>query len=174
LKNILTKKYFVDNITDTEFMFCKNVDSRGFTMKKFNWFVLTKVFFVVVFCVIISVEMYAQSSNNEQRIVGTWSGNSLHTGGDGGAVTWIFNSNGTGKGGFDDSSFRSFRYGISSDKLIIVFDERSLFSLPAVYDYFFSPDGTLFLYRLDYMGAESQDMGFVLVGGTVVTLRKSM
>jgi hypothetical protein len=141
-------------------------------MKKFNWFVLTKMFFVVVFCFGISVGMYAQSSNNEQRIVGTWSGYSLHTsvyGGDGGDVTWVFNSNGTGRGGDNNSSFR---YGISSDKLIIVFDERNLFSLPTVYDYFFSPDGMLFLHKLDYMQADSQDMGFILFGGTVVTLRK--
>jgi hypothetical protein len=154
-------------------MFCKNVESRSFVMKKFNWFVLTKMFFVVFFCVGISAGMYAQSSNNGQRIVGTWSGNSHHTGiygGDGGPVTWVFNSNGTGKGGLDNASFK---YGISSDKLIIVFDERGLFSLPTVYDYFFSPDGTLFLHTLDYMRSDSQDMGFMLIGGTVVTLRKS-
>jgi hypothetical protein len=140
-------------------------------MKKFNSVVLTKMFFVMVFCAVISAGMYAQSSNNEQRIVGTWSGNSHLTsiyGGDGGSVTWVFNSNGTGK---TDNS--SFKYGISPDKLIIVFDAVDLFSLPTVYDYFFSPDGTLFLHKLDYMRGDSHDLGFILMGGTVVTLRKS-
>jgi len=120
----------------------------------------------------VAVNFTFGQTNNEQRIVGTWTGDWLHTsvyGGDGGKVTWVFNSNGTGKGGYDNLSFK---YGISSDKLIIVFDKRDLFSLPTVYDYFFSPDGTLFLHKLDYDRAESQDNGFILIGGTVVTLKK--
>ncbi|GHV07110.1 hypothetical protein FACS189485_16840 [Spirochaetia bacterium] len=45
---------------------------KGDVMKKMN---LAKMFFVGVFIVVVCAGIYAQSSNNEQRIMGTWTGN---------------------------------------------------------------------------------------------------
>ena len=139
-------------------------------MKKFNCSILKNMFFALVFCVFISTGIYAQSSNNETRIIGTWSGILQHRGvygGDDGNITIVFNSNGTGR--YNDTSFR---WGISTSQVILVFDSTDVFYLPSVYDYFFSPDGTLFLHTQDYQRGDSQEAGFVVYGGTVITLRK--
>jgi hypothetical protein len=131
-------------------------------MKKVN---LTKLFFVVVFIGVVSTGIYAQSQNNEQRIVGTWTGSYERWGAPGRdgndpnyPFTVVFNSNGTGKWGSDGTNFT---YGISSSKLIIYYERFN----SEVYDYFFSPDGRLFLYNFELDSGE-------IYSQTVHNLRK--
>ena len=78
---------------------------------------------VFLFLGFASVNCGAQSSANDQRIVGTWvSGNE----------TLVFNANGSGT-----VNGTNFTYGLSFDgELILITDDES-----EVYKVYFSPDG---------------------------------
>jgi hypothetical protein len=71
----------------------------------------------------ISFPSYAQSSSNEQRLIGTWVD---HEGG-----IWIFNANGTYSSGGETG-----RYGATSSKMFIIMGGDNL-----VMDYSISTDG---------------------------------
>jgi hypothetical protein len=87
---------------------------------------LTFVFGILVFFCFVSVNCSAQSSTNDQRIVGTWVSES-------GEQTWIFNSNGTGS-----SSGNSFTYGLRVNENTIIIIRGNHFEK---WMHYFSPDG---------------------------------
>ena len=97
-----------------------------------------KVFILMVLLVFgfSSFSCFAQSSSNDQRIVGTW----VHTRDNGNTITLVFNANGSGSFTYSENSNwnRTITYGISLTGGIQYVDQdgnRNDF-LP-----YFSPDG---------------------------------
>ena len=86
------------------------------------------VFLVLALCY-VSVGLYPQSSNAEQRIIGTWTAVMGETKGS----TWTFNSNGTFELTFEGEK-ESGKYWITSSKLAI-----EIFEIVA--DFYISTDG---------------------------------
>ena len=82
------------------------------------------VFVVIMLLGFVAINCNAQTSNNEQRIIGTWT--------DGSGTTWVFNTNGTGSSGSD-----TFVYGITSGEVTFI---SSSGNMTQRYMYF-SPDG---------------------------------
>jgi len=127
-----------------------------------------KCFFTSVFILVASAGIFAQSVSSEQRIVGTWTGGYDHWGiyGRDGlerGITIVFNSNGTGI-----FQGENITYGISANKLIIYYERFNA----SVFEYFFSPNGTLFLYKINYIEGHSQEVGMIMFGETVYILQK--
>jgi hypothetical protein len=91
---------------------------KGDVMKKPT---LAKIFFAVVFTVIVCAGIYPQSLNHEQRIVGTWK----YSGGWAYDIEpWVFNPDGSMSGSVlldaNDSNMWSFySYAAASDKLLL-------------------------------------------------------
>jgi hypothetical protein len=92
--------------------------------------------FLLVFS-FVAINCNAQSSGNDQRIVGTWVGTDVASN----TITFVFNANGSGTYmDSSDSSSRAFTYGISIDGGINMRGEYR--NEGKIY---FSPDGrTLF------------------------------
>jgi len=82
----------------------------------------------------VSVNCNAQSSNNEQRIVGTWVDETNGS-------TTTFNANGTGTGtGEGAITSGTFKYGVAGNKIAVVLsDGRD--SVTFVFDFYISSDG---------------------------------
>ena len=79
---------------------------------------------------------YAQTSNNEQRLVGTWVT-------EGNEETWIFNSAGSGTWRWGTT-----RYGAAGNRIAIYWGGDT-----SILEYYLSTDGrTLILYYLDGSG----------------------
>jgi len=89
------------------------------------------LFAILIYFVILSPELLAQSSNNEERIIGTWVDEN-----DG--SIWIFNANGTGTMDGD-----IFKYGIAQNKIGMVINSESF-----VFDYTLSSNGNILLITL--------------------------
>jgi len=124
---------------------------------------------LVLFAICAVNVVFAQSSNNEQRIIGKWKGGyelwGIYGGDESSDNNLVFNSDGTGT--FEN---KKFRYGMSSSKLIIYYEKFN----SSVYDYLFSPDGkTLYLYTLEFERAESQKNGMIQVGERLYVFRKN-
>ena len=98
------------------------------------------VFLFLVLFVISTFSCFAQSSSNDQRIVGTW----IHTGDNNITMTLVFNANGSGSVVYSDWSEgnENLTYGISSSGVINIRANqnwtREQFSGATL---FFSPDG---------------------------------
>jgi len=109
-----------------------------------NWKILV---FVLVFGIVLfgcngngSAGVYAQSSNNEQKLIGTWTNINSNT-------TIVFNSNGTGT--WDG---RNFKYGAAVNKLVLYYSGNSS-SYSGAYEFYISIDGkTLILIDNDKSG----------------------
>ena len=86
---------------------------------------------ILLFLGFVSVNCSAQSSTNDQRIVGTW----ISTLDDGSSATLVFNANGSGTL-TNLTGVRNFTYGISISGEIIFVGEFNKNS-----KYYFSPDG---------------------------------
>jgi hypothetical protein len=91
-------------------------------MKKEKLFIVMLVM-LSAFSFVFSADIYAQSTNHEQKLVGTW----VAANGD----TWVFNSDGTGTRGNNN-----FKYGAINGKIVI-----HQGSSGTSYDYIFSQDG---------------------------------
>jgi len=81
--------------------------------------------FVLLFLAFVSVNTFAQSSNNEQRLVGTWTAVNNN-------LSWVFNSDFTGTVGNT-----TIRYGVAGNKIVIFFGNRAA----AISDFSISSDG---------------------------------
>jgi hypothetical protein len=97
------------------------LEKKAFKMKG-------KAFFAFgIMLVFVSVNCSAQSSTNDQRIVGTWVATDDET--------YVFSANGSGTHTDSDGN-KSFTYGISNDGVInMMGDYKEQFKI------FFSPDG---------------------------------
>ena len=99
--------------------------------------------FVLVFGIILvghdgSAGIYAQSSNNEQRLVGTWTNINNNS-------TIVFNSNGTMTYGSDN-----YKYGAAAYKLALYESSNKRGYTDEVFEFFISTDGrTLILIDTD-------------------------
>jgi len=112
------------------------IPQRSFLMKR-NIFFSVMMVFLLASC-INGESANAQSSNNEQRLIGTWV---AVTGG-----TWIFNADGTGTGVPDDTRKSDIeKYKLFGNKLAIFFNGGSYTSTVATYDFFISNDGKTIL-----------------------------
>jgi hypothetical protein len=99
-----------------------------------------KYFFSVFVLLIlfVSANSYAQSSGNEQRLVGNWQ--NVYTN-----SSLVFNSNGTGTGTWWGSNFN---YGAAGNKMVIVTNNKE-----RLFEYNISTDGrTLILHDLENGG----------------------
>jgi len=104
---------------------------------------------VLVFAVILlfgfsSFSCFAQSSSNDQRIVGTW----IHTDSGNRTVTLVFNANGSGSFSTSDQQYwgnnHDFNYGISMTGSI-----NATSSFVGSNILYFSPDGRTMIFRGD-------------------------
>ena len=97
------------------------------------------VFGVVVFLIFgfVAINCNAQSSGNDQRIVGTW----VYTHTDNTTLTLVFNANGTGTRAWSDGETVNFTYGISLTGTL-----GSTFSNFHNKTLFFSPDGRTMIF----------------------------
>jgi len=92
-----------------------------------------KFFFVIILICVISNGIFAQSSNNEQRIIGTWTvlmddiHNLINS-------VWTFNSNGTGTTRLNGENI-TFNFIIAGPKIFINLYEFGIFDIN------FSSDG---------------------------------
>jgi len=103
-----------------------------------NWKV---VVFVVVFGIALfgcngngSGGVYAQSSNNEQRLIGTWVNINNNN------STIVFNSNGTITWDTTD-----YKYGAAANKLVLYSSNNSNNYSNEYYDFFISTDGKMLI-----------------------------
>jgi sugar lactone lactonase YvrE len=80
-----------------------------------------------VLSLMFSVETYAQSTNYEQRLIGTWV--------DANGETWVFNADGTGARGT-----RNLKYGAINGKIVLHQGTSGV-----SYEYIFSQDGRTLL-----------------------------
>jgi len=94
----------------------------------------------------ITVNCNAQSSTNDQRIVGTWVGTSSS----GNTITWVFNANGSGTYTTSNGTSESFTYGLSiGGEIKIVYDRYDSSSDGKIY---FSFDGRTVIFGFsDYV-----------------------
>ena len=93
--------------------------------------------FVLVFGIVLfgcngngSNGVYAQSINNEQRLLGTWVNINNNI------FTIVFNSNGTTTWGSTN-----FQYGAAGNKLVLYASDNSEVYSNTIYDYYLSTDG---------------------------------
>jgi len=97
--------------------------------------------FVFLFFSIISTEIIAQSINNEQKVIGTWTGEIIYLG----RSTLLFNNNGTGSFSYSEegSIIRiPFEYLVAENKIVATTNNENFSSFsPAVIEYFVSTDG---------------------------------
>jgi hypothetical protein len=99
----------------------------GFKMKKI-------VFYFLLFFCFSSVICYAQSSNTQDHLLGTWINENDSS------STWIFNSD-----GIVDIDGVNIKYEVTENKIIMLITERNRTD-SIIWDYIFSPDRrTLFL-----------------------------
>ena len=91
---------------------------------------------ILLFLGFVSVNCSAQSSTNDQRIVGTWVGTY-----NGKTDTYVFNANGSGTNTYDGKNY-NFTYGVSIDGVIrIIADDYD-----ETYKIYFSPDGRTLIF----------------------------
>ena len=95
---------------------------------------------LVVFATLVIISVFAQSTDNASRIIGTWIDN------DGTNTRWVFNSNGTVTIGN-----QTHRYGATDTLLSIKFN-NSLLGTVVVYVYSLSPDGKILILYSSYDG----------------------
>jgi hypothetical protein len=119
-------------INKERMFFNSNVLRRVFKMKG-------KLGFSFVFLLVFgfsSFSCFAQSSNNDQRIVGTW----ICTY-DNGTATLVFNANGSGTYSWtgSDPGSETFTYGISLSDVIYTTYHRTI-------TLYFSPDGRTLIF----------------------------
>ena len=76
-----------------------------------------KALFFLLF-ILVSISLFAQSSNNEQRLVGTWVC-------DLNGLRWIFNSNSTFSGNISGEDI-SGKYAAVGDKIVLVIRDYSI------------------------------------------------
>jgi len=88
---------------------------------------LVLIFSILLLC-FLSLELFAQSQNNEQRIVGTWVDEN-----DG--KVWVFNINGTGT--VDGTELK---WGVAQNKIAMIINSETL-----IMDYTISSDGRTLL-----------------------------
>jgi len=99
---------------------------------------------MVLILIIFGALLFAQASNDNQRLEGTWQMKF-----NGGMVIWTFNSNGTfaftyrfpvdDVNWFDDSG--NGNYFINGSKLVIILDSNT-----TVYDFIISPDNKILIF----------------------------
>ena len=82
-----------------------------------NKIVLIAIFFLIF--VFVSIDSYAQSANNEQRIIGTWVNDQDNS-------RVVFNSNGTISGFAWDSS-NIIKFAAAGDKIILYTENNDYF-----------------------------------------------
>jgi hypothetical protein len=110
---------------------------------------MKKIFFILfIFCSISSFTCFAQSSNNDQRIIGTWSTTNYQ-----GTFTIVFNANGSGTYSYNfnetylnmgppySNISQTFTFGISVLGELIASGQWSLSSTKI----YFSPDGKILI-----------------------------
>ena len=100
------------------------------------------VLWILLFFGFVTVNCSAQSSTNDQRIVGTWIRN-----GDGYTYTYVFNANGSGTATLidkDGTNNATYTYGISISGKIMPVEKKFTNNFPFIIpegEYYFSPDG---------------------------------
>ena len=77
---------------------------------------MKKLVLILVLLLSVSMLLIAQSTNNEQRLVGTWI-NDLD------GSRWIFNSDGTVSGSF--VGFRLAKYAVAEEKIVLIMDDSN-------------------------------------------------
>jgi len=110
-----------------------------------NWKVLV---FVFVFGIVLfringngSAGVYAQSSNNEQKLIGTWTNINSN-------ITIMINANGT-----VTWNSENFKYGAAANKLVLYSSGNLTQASSIVYEFYISTDGkTLILINKDSYG----------------------
>ena len=85
---------------------------------------MRRSFLILGFLILFSGICFAQTVNNETRIIGTWS---THDG-----KTWVFNNNGT-----MTMDGESHRFGVTGSKIALYFSNVLLI----IFDYSISSDG---------------------------------
>ena len=118
------------------------------------------VFFSLLFVWLIfgctNQEVVAQSSNDAQRIVGTWAVED-------GSITFIFNANGTfSVRPSDNEDRREGNYMVSNSRLLLRSGGASMSSTPT--DYYLSADGRILSFSYTYYpreGASNRVSGFL-------------
>ena len=104
---------------------------------------MRRIVFLSYLLIGVGLIVNAQSSNNEQRLLGTWE----YNGGNGWAVDydvpWVFNSDGSMSGSFKldyrDRTFEVYGYRAASNKLLLNFEGGA--GIAFICDYFISSDG---------------------------------
>ena len=96
-----------------------------------------KLFLVVLLFCFISIGSYAQSSNNEQLLVGTWT--QMHTNG----IVFVFNSNGTMtiSGGMTFDGFVPTHWAAAGDRLLVFIPGNNWSNNRAIRYFHISSDG---------------------------------
>ena len=96
---------------------------------------------ILLFFCFVSSNCSAQSSNNDQRIVGTWTVTYRNNN----TVTFVFNANGTGTATGSKGS-DSFTYGVNlRGEMKLIYSDGSVLS----WEPYFSPDGRTMIENLD-------------------------
>ena len=113
---------------------------------------MKKAFVFIFFVIVISGVCFAQNTNNEQRIIGTWA---LNTDRRPAPETWTFNANGTLSVSLNPGNV-TYKYGLTDRALItIVTDAASSKRIKVgssqTYNYSISSDGDTLI--LEYISA---------------------
>jgi hypothetical protein len=102
--------------------------------------VLKKIGFCLMFFILITILCFAQSNNDEQRIVGTWSGTFRNTN-----IAYTFNSNGTVTYRLG-STVSNGNYFINGIKMIIRLGSEAM-----IFEYYLSPNGRVLVFAQGHM-----------------------
>ena len=113
---------------------------------------MKKIFVFVFFAMVISGVCFAQNTNNEQRIIGTWA---LNTDRRPMPETWTFNTNGTLTVALNPGNNVVYKYGITDRALITIVTEAPPKAIKVgsskTYSYSISSDGNTVI--LEYISA---------------------
>ena len=112
---------------------------------------MKKAFVFIFFAMVISGVCFAQDTNNEQRIIGTWA---LNTDRRPIPETWTFNTNGTLSVSLNPGNV-AYKYGITDRALITIVTEAPPKTIKVgsskTYSYSISSDGNTLI--LEYVSA---------------------
>ena len=108
---------------------------------------MKKLVVFIVLAMVVIASSVAQSTNNAQRIIGTWVDN-------GSGKTWVFNANGTVSGYDEDDDAFTYNFGVADTKLAIL-DRGDL----DIFNISISSDGRTLILVMDVL--QSSDKNYL-------------